>query len=180
MTVSVFIATSLDGFIARPDGALDWLPPPPDEGDDFGYHAFMDQIDTLVMGRHTYEMVRGFSDWPYGSKRVVVLTTAGVEIPSALTDRVEAWSGTPKEIAGRLTAQGSRHVYLDGGRTIQAFLRAGLVDEVILTRVPVLIGAGLPLFGALNGDVQMEHVETTAHENGLVQSRYRVLGAGAA
>lgn len=182
MTVSVFIATSLDGFIARPDGALDWLPPPPEEGDAFGYHAFMNQIDTLVMGRHTYETVRGFGDWPYGTKRVVVLTSGDVEIPSSLTDRVEAWSGAAQEIADRLAVQGSRHVYLDGGRTIQAFLRAGLVDEMILTRVPVLIGDGLPLFGTLDGDVRLEHIETTAHANGLVQSRYRVSGptAGAA
>ena len=179
MTVSVFIATSLDGFIARPDGALDWLPPPPEEGDAFGYHAFMDRIDTLVLGRHTYETVRGFGDWPYGTKRVIVLTSAGVEIPPALADRVEAWSGAAPEVAGRLASQGSRHVYLDGGRTVQAFLRAGLVDEVILTRVPVLIGDGLPLFGTLDGDIRLEHVVTTAHATGLVQSRYRVSGSTA-
>ena len=95
MTVSVFIATSLDGFIARTDGALDWLPAPPDEGDAFGYHAFMERIDTLVIGRHTYETVRGFGGWPYGDKQVVVLTTVGVEIPPALADRVKAWAASP-------------------------------------------------------------------------------------
>ena len=176
MTVAVFIATSLDGFIARPDGAIDWLPAPPEEGDGFGYHAFMERVDTLVLGRHTYETVRGFGPWPYGDKRVVVLTTTGAEIPPALADRVVAWDAAPEEVVGRIAAQGGRRVYLDGGLTIQRFMAAGLVDELVVTRVPVLLGDGRPLFGPLDGDVRLVHVETAVHDGGLVQSRYWIEG----
>jgi dihydrofolate reductase len=168
---SVFIATSLDGFIAREDGDLDWLPAGgPGDAEDYGYAAFMASIDTLLMGRATYDKVLSFGEWPFGGKRVVVLTHRPIE-PRA---GVESIAGTPAEVAARLGATGARHVYVDGGRTIQAFLRAGLVQRLVLTRVPVLLGRGLPLFGPLERDVRLTHVSTRAYPSGLVQSEYAV------
>ncbi|HEY9899612.1 MAG TPA: dihydrofolate reductase family protein [Pantanalinema sp.] len=174
---SVFIATSLDGFIARQDGSIDWL----DEantlvpsGEDCGYHAFIASVDTLVMGRGTFETALGFDAWPYGDKRVVVLSSKRLEIPPELAGTVSASSEAPRELVDRLASEGARHVYVDGGITIQGFLAAGLIDALTLTRIPVLLGEGRPLFGPLTGDVALEHVATKAYDFGFVQSTYRV------
>lgn len=177
MRASVFIATSLDGFIARPDGALDWLPggdgTPLDE--DHGYGAFMATVDVVVIGRGTYEKVQTFGGWPYGHMAVRVLSTRPLELPASLPPSVEAMSGPPAEILARLDRLGFQHAYVDGGRTIQAFLSAGLIQRIVLTRVPVLIGEGIPLFGALPHDVRLVHVRTRSFETGLVQSEYDVV-----
>ena len=176
---AIFVLTaatdSLDGYIARRDGTIDWLTaePPPDD-QDFGYEAFMASIDVLVMGRHTFEQVLTFPDWPYGDRHVVVLTSRPWDVPDHLRDTVVRMSGTPGEVVERLANEGLRHVYLDGGITIQRFLAAGLVDDLTVTRLPILIGGGLPLFGALPGDVRLVHEVTRAFSNGYVQSRYRV------
>ena len=177
---SVFIATSLDGFIAREDGGIDWLDgdPTADAGEDYGFHAFFDTVDALVMGRNSWAIVERFPGWPYGDKRVVVLTTRGIEVREDLRDKVEQMSGTPREILARLGASGARHVYVDGGKTVQAFLAEGLVQRMIITRIPVLIGSGIPLFGDLPHDVRLRHVRTHAYEAGLVQSEYEVMAPG--
>ncbi len=172
MKTSVFIATSLDGFIAREDGGIDWLPAFGEE--DYGYQAFFDSVDVLVMGRNTYELARGFGAWPYGDTPVVVLSHRGVEIPAELTATVECLAAPPGEVLERLAARGLRHAYIDGGKTIQGFLSEGLIHELTLTRVPVLLGRGIPLFGPLAGDVHLEHLETRSYPDGLVQSRYRI------
>ncbi|ACL74249.1 dihydrofolate reductase family protein [Thioalkalivibrio sulfidiphilus] len=172
MRASVFIATSLDGFIAREDGGIDWLPAFGKE--DYGYQAFFDSVDVLVMGRNTYELARGFGAWPYGDTPVVVLSHRGVEIPPDLAATVECLAAPPGEVLERLAARGLRHAYIDGGKTIQGFLSEGLIDELTLTRVPVLLGRGIPLFGPLAGDVYLEHLETRSYPDGLVQSRYRI------
>lgn len=174
MKCSVYIATSLDGFIARLDGGLDWLPQQAEPGEDYGYQAFFDSVDVLVMGRNSYEKVLTFGAWPYGEKRVVVLSSRPLEIAPALAGRVEALSLSPREVVTRLEARGAHHAYVDGGQTIQRFLRDGLIDEITLTRIPVLIGQGLPLFGALDADVPLRHVETRSYPNGLVQSKYAI------
>lgn len=179
MKISVYIAVSVDGYIARADGGLDWLPQPGDPGidpdEDYGYAPFFAGIDTMVMGRNTFEMVLGFGvDWPYEGKQVVVLSNRPVTIPPELTGKVSAMGGTPAEIVSTLASQGVQHVYLDGGVTIQAFLRAGLVDEMIITTIPVLIGGGLPLFGTLESDIRLQHRETRAWPNGMVQSHYEI------
>ena len=177
----MFIATSLDGFIARPDGGLDWLERPGTPADeDYGYGDFMASVDALVMGRHTFEKVLGCDPWPYGDKRVVVLSSRGVAVPEALARTVSARAGSPDEVLEALAREGVSHVYLDGGVTIQRFLAAGAVDALTLTRIPVLLGAGIPLFGHLDRDIPLEHVETRAWEGGFVQSRYRVARGGAA
>lgn len=177
MNASVYIATSLDGFIAREDGALDWLPTPEAGGEDYGYHGFFASVDAVVIGRHTYEAVRGFGGWAYGKTPVVVLTHRPLEIPAPMRETVEAMSGSPAEVVQRLAERGMQHVYVDGGKTIRGFLAAGLIRRLILTRVPVLIGRGIPLFGPLPHDVRLRHVETRSYPDGLVQSEYEVAPA---
>jgi len=170
MKASVFIATSLDGFIARKDGALDWLPH--DGGEPHGYDEFIATVDAIVIGRHTFETVLAFEVWPYGTKPVIVLTST----PSALTAPAGAvcdfMTGSPSEICDRLSPRGLRHLYVDGGITIQRFLNAGLIQRLIITRIPVLLGDGIPLFGPLRNDIRLEHVGTRAFPSGVVQSEY--------
>jgi dihydrofolate reductase len=169
---SVFIATSLDGFIARTNGGLDWLPP--GGGEEHGYEAFMASVDALVIGRKTFETVLGFDTWPYGEKPVFVLSTRALA-PAPSGAIVERMSGEPTDIVSRLAARGVRHVYVDGGVTIQRFLQAGLIQRLIITRIPVLLGAGIPLFGPTQGDILLEHVATRQYASGLVQSEYAVI-----
>jgi len=172
MTVSVFIGTSVDGFIARPDGALDFLPE--GGGEPHGYNEFIASVDALVIGRKTYDTVLAFPEWPYGAKRVVVLSSQSLDLSAARGAVVEQMSGSPAEIVARLAATGAHHIYVDGGITIQRFLRAGLVQRLIITRVPVLIGDGIPLFGSLLKDVRLRHVATQQYPSGLVKSEYQI------
>ncbi len=174
MSASVFIGTSLDGFIAREDGSLDWLPA--GGGEPHGYDEFFASVDALVIGRKTYETVLGFDAWPYGTKPVFVLsrTLSKVMVPEGAV--CELMSGTPQEIVSRLSARGFERLYVDGGVTIQAFLEAGLIQQLIITRVPVLLGSGIPLFGPLSRDIRLRHVSTRSFPSGLVQSEYRITG----
>lgn len=171
MKASVFIATSVDGFIARANGGIDWLPT--DGGEEHGYEAFIASVDALVIGRKTYETVLSFGGWFYGEKPVFVLSTRPLA-PAPAGARVERMSGDPAEIAMQLDARGVHHAYVDGGITIQGFLRAGLIQRVTITRVPVLIGDGIPLFGPLPRDVVLQHVATRQYPSGLVQSEYLI------
>ena len=173
MKVSVFVGTSVDGFIARPNGALDFLPP--GGGEPHGYNEFISTVDALVIGRNTFETVLAFPTWPYGDKRVVVLSRRPIDFSKVRGGVVEQMSGTPAGIVSKLAASGASHLYVDGGVTIQRFLRAGLVDRLTITHVPVLIGEGIPLFGALPGDVQLRHLRTQHYPSGLVQSEYDVV-----
>ena len=171
----VFIAASVDGFIARPGGGLDWLPT--GGGEDYGYRALMASVDALVMGRKTLDVVRGFGgDWPYAGTRVVVLSHGSPALPPHA--EVEVLSLAPPDVLAYLGATGCRRVYVDGGETVQSFLRAGLIRELIVTRVPILLGEGVPLFGSLPADVPLVHVSTEAFPTGLVQSRYRIDSPG--
>ena len=172
MTISVFIGTSLDGFIARPNGDLDWLPE--GGGEPHGYDEFIASVDALVIGRKTFEKVLTFEAWPYGDKRVVVLSSRPVDLSLAGGGVVEQMAGPPAEIVSQLAASGAHHLYVDGGITIQRFLQARLIQRLIITRVPVLIGDGVPLFGALPHDIRLRHVATRHYPSGLVQSEYEV------
>src|ERR1700691_3235903 len=174
MTVSVFIGTSVDGFIARANGDLDFLPA--GGGEPHGYNEFMATIDALVIGRKTFETVLAFPEWPYGDKRVVVLSSRPLDLSKVRGGVVEQMAGAPAEIVSKLAASGAHHLYIDGGITIQNFLRAGLIQHLIITRVPVLIGEGIPLFGALLHDVRLRHVATQQYPSGLVKSEYEVVG----
>jgi dihydrofolate reductase len=167
-TGKVFIGTSVDGFIARDSGDIDWLTARGEEAGDTGYDAFMAGVDHIVMGRGTYEKVLGFGFWPYEGKRVLVLSTT-LQAGDARV-RVVPSVGAACEVLDR----DARGVYVDGGQVIQAFLREGLVDELTITQVPVLIGTGKPLFGALPRDLDLELVGQHAPGAGLVQVTWRV------
>jgi dihydrofolate reductase len=168
MKSSVFIATSLDGYIAREDGGLDWLPENPEP---HGYDEFIATVDAVVMGRKTFEIVLGFGLWPF-VKPVIVLSAKPSEIVAPDGAICEAMSGTPEEIVERLAERGMTHLYIDGGVTIQRFLEAGLIQRMTITRIPVLLGSGIALFGPLSRDVRWEHIATRSYPSGIVQSQY--------
>lgn len=171
-TFSVFIATSLDGFIARTDGDIGWLTGRGPDAGDTGYQDFIDSVDTVVIGRKTYEQVLAFGreQWPYDGKQVAVLST---RLDPASDPRITGYGNLADLTRGLLDA-GAKHVYADGGQVIQSLLRAGLLDELTVTTIPVLLGTGIPLFGPLDGDVTLGHRETTVLGAGFVQSRYTV------
>jgi dihydrofolate reductase len=172
MKASVFIGTSLDGFIARSDGSFDFLPE--GGGEPHGYNEFIASVDTIVIGRKTFETVLTMKPWPYGDKRVVVLSSRPVDFSAVVGGVVEHMAGTPADIVTRLAASGAHHLYIDGGITIQQFLRAGLIQRLTITRVPVLIGNGIPLFGSLPHDIRLRHIATRQYPSGLVSSEYQV------
>jgi dihydrofolate reductase len=175
-TATVYIATSLDGFIAREDGGLDWLPPIENSAEgDYGFSAFFESVDALVMGRNTCDVVRAFDKWPYGHKPVIVLTHRPLDGPTSPAANVQAMSATPQEIIARLASQGAKHLYIDGGQVIQQFLAAGLIDRLIISRIPILLGRGIPLFGPVPQDIPLRHVRTQSYPSGLVQSEYAIL-----
>ncbi|WHS60689.1 dihydrofolate reductase family protein [Pseudomonas sp. G2-4] len=176
-TAHVFIATSLDGFIARPDGDIDWLLQRDDPTEDHGYSDFIADKNVIVMGRGSYEKVLTFDTWFY-ERPVVVLSErlAGSPVPEALKGKVSFSNLSPRGVMEELARQGVRRVYVDGGQVVQSFLRDGLVADMVITTVPVLIGAGRPLFGALQQDIELKLVSSRCFPSGLVQSTYR-LGA---
>lgn len=175
---SVFIATSLDGFISRMDGSIDWL----DEantrvpkGVDCGYKEFMSSVHALVMGRHTFDLARSFGEWPYGQTPVFVLSSRISSLPRGVPGTVSVSKEAPATLVARLSAQGMSHLYIDGGLTVQRFIADGLIDEITITKIPVLIRTGRPLFGPLARDVRLEHMLTRVFEFGYVQTKYRVV-----
>jgi dihydrofolate reductase len=172
LKVSVYIAVSADGFIARKNGEIDWLPGG-ESGEDYGYAEFMSGIDHVVMGRNTFDKVLTFGGWHY-EKKVIVLTSRKLTLSPELTDKAEALHLSPLELVHELERRGSRHIYLDGGVTIQKFLREELVDEMTITTIPILIGMGLPLFGSLEKDIKLELLVSRSFRNGLVQNKYKV------
>ena len=175
MKLSVFCGVSVDGFLARPNHALDFL----DAGgqEPHGFEEFYASVDVVVIGRKTFEVVLTFGKWFYGKKPVVVLSSRPLDFSAVKGGVVEQMSGEAAEIAAQLKARGFKHVYIDGGITIQRFLRAGLIDRLVVTRVPVLIGDGIPLFGSLPHDVRLRHVATRSFPSGLVQSEYEIVTA---
>lgn len=175
---AVYIAASVDGFIARPDGDIAWLENPEYRtGESYGlsYDEFIATVDVLVMGRGTFEKVLTFGGWPYEGTPVVVLSTREVPIPDHLEGKVSVDRGDPEAVVERLATRGMNRLYVDGGVTIQRFLLAGLIDELTVTWIPILLGDGIPLFGTIGRELPLTLVETTsAAGNGFVQTRYRV------
>lgn len=184
MKTSVYIATTLDGFIAASDGSISFLDEfqqnvAPEDGD-MGFSEFLSTVDLLVMGRKTWDQVVSFGDdmWPYGERIIWVWSRSPekVVIPNCRKDQAFAYDLLPSDIIDLAKEKGLSHLYIDGGSTIQGFQRAGLIDDYILSRMPVLLGGGIPLFdnndaGALQ---KLEHLETKCFSNGIVQSHYRV------
>jgi dihydrofolate reductase len=172
MKLSVFCGVSVDGFLARPNDALDFL----DTGgqEPHGFEEFYGSVDVVVIGRKTFEVVLTFGKWPYGKKPVVVLSSRPLDFSSISGGVVEQMSGEPAKIAMQLKERGFKHAYIDGGITIQRFLASGLIDRLVITRVPVLIGEGIPLFGPVPRDIGLHHVATRCYGGGLVQSEYEI------
>jgi len=176
VSTHVFIAVSLDGYIARQDGDIDWLLQRDDPTEDHGYTAFIADKEWIVMGRGSYEKVLTFKEWPY-DRPVLVLSRqlADTPVPEALKGKVQFSRHTPKDVLNDLTAQNVQRVYLDGGQVIQSFLREGLVADMVITTVPVLLGSGKALFGSLSRDINLTLLSSRSFPSGLVQSHYRLM-----
>ncbi len=176
--VSVFIATSPDGYIARADGGLDWLDAANatlPAGEDCGFRSFMQSVDALVMGRNSFEKVVTFGHWPYGNTPVTVLSSSEIAFPDNVPASVRHSSESPTELCQRLHLEGVRHIYVDGGNTIQRFLSAGLVNEITLTVIPIILGDGIRLFGSTNDDIPLKCTGAQAYDSGFVQLKYAVV-----
>lgn len=171
----VFIGVSLDGYIARANGDIDWLVAFASMGEDYGYDRFIARMDCLIMGRGTYEAALTFDGWQY-DKPVIVLSRnlSPSSIPPHLVGKVEFFSGTSEEALAHAASKGWQHAYVDGGKTIQSFLRAGLIEDMVVSHLPILIGDGLPLFGPLERDVELELLGSYSLPSGMVQSTYKV------
>ena len=170
MTI-VYIGTSLDGFIARKDGSIDWLVPFASDEAIQAYEAFINRIDAIVIGRGTFEKVLGFPSWPY-EKKVFLLSTSIQQVPENLNDKVTVLSMMPGELLNYLSVKGFSNIYVDGGKVIQGFLKEDLIDELIISQAPILIGSGIPLFSQLDADLQFKHIRTETQSNGIVRSYY--------
>lgn len=170
----MFIARSLDGFIAGKNGELDWLHSISNpDNDDMGYNQLMEEIDAIVMGRTTFETVCGFGgEWVY-SKHVFVLSNSLKEVPEKLKGKVSLLKGSPHEVLDEIHEKSYLKLYIDGGSTIQNFLKEDLIDELRITTMPILLGGGFPLFGDLSEPMELEHIETKVFLNQVVQNHYR-------
>jgi len=172
MKTTVYVGTSLDGFIARKDGDIDWLVKYQNKEVHDSYNEFISRIDAMVIGRGTYEKVLSFPEWPY-EKKVFVLSTSLKQIPGTLNEKATLVAMKPAELLNYLSDKGFSNIYIDGGKVIQSFLREDLIDELIITKVPELIGTGIPLFGYLDNDLRFEHIKTNIYSDGLVKSQYK-------
>jgi dihydrofolate reductase len=171
----VYIAQSLDGYIADKNGGIDWLTDIPNPGNsDFGYADFINNIDAIVMGRNTFNKILTFGDWPY-TKPVYVISSSLDKVPDGLSDKVTILNTNPADAVKRINQEGHNNLYIDGGLLIQSFLSADLIDELILTTIPILLGGGIPLFGELDNPMKFSHVKTEVLVNSLVKSCYKRL-----
>ena len=176
MKISVYIATSLDGYIAKPNGDINWLMEADNSGgkEDYGYKEFSDSVDCMVMGRNSMEMVMSFPEWPYDDKRVVVLSDSLKEIPSQLMDKIELYSGSLVNLVTELKNDGCNRIYIDGGKTIQSFINEELVTDITITKIPILLGKGISLFGKTKHDIKLKHIESKSYPSGFVKSTYEI------
>ena len=172
MKTCVYIGTSLDGFIAELDGHVDWLEKFADAEVFNSYGEFMKSIDAVVIGRGTYDKVLTYPSWPY-DKKVFVLSTTLKSVPEKLRQKMSVLSMQPRDLLKHLSSQGFASIYVDGGNVIQSFLREDCVDEMIISRVPVLLGKGIPLFGSQEKRLHFQHIQTDVYANGLLKSHYR-------
>lgn len=171
MRTTVYVGTSLDGFIARKDGDIDWLVKYQNKEVHDSYHEFISRIDAMLIGRGTFEKVITFPEWPY-EKKVFVLSSSLKQIPDTLNEKATLVAMKPAALLSYLADKGFSNIYVDGGKVIQSFLKEDLIDELIITRVPELIGSGIPLFGDLDNDLRFEHIRTNIYSDGLVKSQY--------
>lgn len=171
MKVSAFVAASVDGFIARADGRLDWL----EGGDsDYGYQSYFDSVDALIIGRKTFVAALAMATWPYGFKRVLVLSRRYVEIPQNLVRFVESTQYPPSTLVESLRQARIAHLAVDGGLTIQSFIQSNLLNEITITQIPILLGGGVPLFGPLPAGRSLTLQHSQSFDGGVQQSRYQL------
>jgi dihydrofolate reductase len=174
MKLSVFCGVSVDGFLARRDDTFDFLLA--GEQVPHGFEEFLASVDVVVMGRRTFEVVLKLGHLAtYGEKPMMVLSSRPLDFSSVKGGKLEQISGEPAGIVKQLKSRGFKHAYIDGGITIQRFLASGVVDRLVITRVPVLIGDGVPLFGPLPRDISLRHIATRSYNDGLVQSEYEIV-----
>ncbi len=184
MKCSVYIATSADGYIATLDGNVDWIHTAGNEkadmtsNPDMGFGNFMASVDCMVMGRKCMEMISSMNltpeQWPYGDTHIVVLSNTITTPPENMKGKVEMFSGEITDLVKKLENKGFRHTYIDGGSTITSFLNHRLINEMTITRVPLLLGAGIPLFGKLGNQINLAESEATAFANDFVQVKYKI------
>ena len=183
MKCSVYIATSIDGYIATPDGGVDWLHTSGNleaemGSEDMGFQSFMDSVDCIIMGRKCMEMISSMNitseQWPYGDVRIVVLSNTVKEPPENLSGKIEMYSGNIQELIIKLESSGFKHAYIDGGTTITSFINLELINEMTITKSPVLLGEGIPLFGKINKNVKLEKAKVSAFPNDFIQVKYSV------
>lgn len=169
----VYVGASLDGYIAGPNGEIDWLEERshPDDGD-HGFADFMAGIDALLMGRNSFDVVAGMNEWFY-TKPVFVISNTMTEVFLFYADKVQLCRGSLPEVVKNLAERGYENLYIDGGKVIQQALREDLIDELIVTQLPILLGKGIPLFGDLDGPIRFDHVNTVVFKSGLVKNHYR-------
>jgi dihydrofolate reductase len=172
MKTAAYTGTSLDGYIAKKDGDIDWLTQFENQEVNQNYEEFISMIDAIVIGRGTFEKVLTFPSWPY-QKKVFLLSNHIKQIPTSLKEKVIILSMEPKKLLDYLSNKGFSNIYIDGGKVIQSFLKENLIDELIITRVPILIGSGISLFGELDNDLKFKHIQTNVYSNGLVKSKYK-------
>ncbi|MDH5655337.1 MAG: dihydrofolate reductase family protein [Spirochaetia bacterium] len=170
MKTNVYIASSLDGYIARTDGGLDWLSIAEKEGEDYGFSKFFSSIDTIVMGRNTFDIVKEFKPWPYSEKQCIIYTSR----PAEVLHNEKYFSGSISELYEFIQKSGADNVYADGGRLIQGFLEHDYIDEITISIIPILLGDGIPLFGKMQKNIKLHLMESVRFETGLVQVRYRL------
>lgn len=169
--VSIYIATSIDGYIARDDGNLDWLHYGHTGDEDYGFKNFINSIDALILGRKTYEVVSGFDDWPYNGKRVVVLSNT----LNKVRPEAELFSGKLTDLLSKLHKDNIQHVWVDGGITASKFIEAGLVDELTISIIAMILGSGIRLFSLMNDEQKCQLASTKSYPSGLVQLKYQVI-----
>lgn len=169
--ISIYIASSIDGYIARKDGSIDWLESGHVGDEDYGFKKFFDSIDALVLGKNTYETVCSFDEWPYSGKRVIVLSSTLNEVRK----EAELYRGQLVELASILHSQGIKHVWIDGGITVSKFLEAGLVDQITLSIIPIILGSGIPLFNSVNREQSFRLVSSKPFPSGLMQLQYEII-----
>lgn len=184
MKCSVFIATSIDGMIAKKDGSVDWLHSAgnlnADMGSraDMGFNDYISSVDCMIMGRKCMEAISSMNltpeHWPYGSLRIIVLSNSLKNLPANMQGKVELYSGNLNDLISNLESEGFTHAYIDGGTTIRGFLKLKMINEITITRAPILLGEGIPLFGSIEQDIKLTESKAEAFPNDFVQVRYKV------
>lgn len=184
MRCSVFIATSVDGYIASKDGGVDWLASAGDQSadmsinPDLGFNQFISTVDCMIMGRKCMEVIAAMNltaqQWPYGELPIYVLSKSVTSAPASMHGKVRIHAGDIPSLLNKLTEQGLQHAYVDGGATITSFINLQLINEMTITKAPILLGDGIPLFGKLTKHITLKNAQASSYPNGFIQEKYQL------